>query len=181
MKISQLYQKIRVMYYQYILSNTRIQGDFKILSPTLFYTLKGGQICIENEVYLGYFPSPYFYSGSNHIDVQGGGVVIKRGTYLNNNFCLIANKCKIEIGEDCFIGVNFQAINSDFHALSIQERNNEALVKSADIIVGNHCFIGNNVSILKGVRLGNGCVVGAGSVVTGNPASLIKTINQEGE
>lgn len=77
--------------------------------------------------------------------------------------------------------MNFQAINSDFHALSIQERNNEALVKSADIIVGNHCFIGNNVSILKGVRLGNGCVVGAGSVVTGNPANLIKTINQEGE
>ncbi len=74
MKISQLYQKIRVMYYQYILSNTRIQGDFKILSPTLFYTLKGGQICIENEVYLGYFPSPYFYSGSNHIDVRGGGL-----------------------------------------------------------------------------------------------------------
>ncbi len=73
MKISQLYQKIRVMYYQYILSNTRIQGDFKILSPTLFYTLKGGQICIENEVYLGYFPSLYFYSGSNHIDVRGGG------------------------------------------------------------------------------------------------------------
>lgn len=119
----------------------------------------------------------------------GGGIIIKQGTILNNNFCLVADNATITIGERCFIGTNFQALNSDFHGISINHRNDEAFIKSDDIVLENDCFIGNNVSILKGVRLGNGCVVAHSSVVTksfpansligGNPAKLIKRIEQE--
>lgn len=86
------------------------------------------------------------------------------------------------------IGMNFLCLNSDFHALQVRDRNNPARVNTADIQIGNHCFIGANVTVLKGVNIGDGSVIGAGSVVTrsipanalavGNPARVIKQIQQ---
>ncbi|WP_416862194.1 acyltransferase [Helicobacter ganmani] len=118
----------------------------------------------------------------------GGYIIVKKRTYINNNFALTALRHKITIGENCFIGVNFQALNADFHGIRIKERSNYDAIKSTDIDIGDDCFIGNNVIILKGVKLGRGCVVAAGSVVTqsfeadsliaGNPARLVRRIEQ---
>ncbi len=58
------------------------------------------------------------------------------------------------------------------------------------MIIGNHVWIGENALILKGVKIGDNSIVGAGSVVTkdvpnnsivaGNPARIIKNnINWE--
>ncbi|EKH7233454.1 acyltransferase, partial [Campylobacter upsaliensis] len=116
-------------------------------------------------------------------------ISVDSGTFINNNFSLVAYKESIHIGRNCFIGINFQAISSDFHGLTIDTRTNEECVRSASVEIGDSCFIGNNVIVLKGVKLGSGCVVGSGSVVTksfganliiaGNPARLIKEIKQE--
>jgi acetyltransferase-like isoleucine patch superfamily enzyme len=55
----------------------------------------------------------------------------------------------------------------------------------ADTWIGKFCFIGARSIILPGIRIGDGCIVGAGSVVTadvpsrcavaGNPARVIAT------
>ena len=57
-------------------------------------------------------------------------------------------------------------------------------IASCDIKIGNHVWIGANVTILKGVSIGDGSIVAAGSVVTksipeaclaaGVPAKVIK-------
>jgi len=54
-----------------------------------------------------------------------------------------------------------------------------------DTFIGSRCFIGANAIIMPGVRVGNHCIVGSGSVVTkdvpdncivsGNPARITKT------
>jgi acetyltransferase-like isoleucine patch superfamily enzyme len=54
------------------------------------------------------------------------------------------------------------------------------------VFIGDDCWIGGNVSILPGVTIGNGCTIGAGSVVTksipafsvavGSPARVIKKV-----
>jgi acetyltransferase-like isoleucine patch superfamily enzyme len=61
-------------------------------------------------------------------------------------------------------------------------------VKMAPIRIGNKAWIGFNVIILKGITIGEGAVIGAGSVVTkdvepftvvaGNPAKIIKKITE---
>jgi acetyltransferase-like isoleucine patch superfamily enzyme len=61
-------------------------------------------------------------------------------------------------------------------------------IKMADIIIEDKVWIGFNVIILKGVKIGEGAVIGAGSVVTkdvppyhivaGNPAKIIKKIKR---
>ena len=65
---------------------------------------------------------------------------------------------------------------------------NSGLIPSKPVIIGKNCFIGCNSIILKGTVLGDGCVVGAGavvcgkfddnSVIAGNPARIIKKLNQ---
>ena len=60
-------------------------------------------------------------------------------------------------------------------------------VVTAPIIIEDYAWISYNVSILKGVKIGKGSIVAAGSVVTkdtppfsivaGNPAKVIKQLD----
>ncbi len=63
------------------------------------------------------------------------------------------------------------------------------LIPSKPITIGKNCFIGCNAIILKGSILGDGCIVGAGavvsgvfepgSVIAGNPAKVVKTLDNK--
>jgi len=147
-----------------------------------------GSIKFGQNVNIGYFPSPLFYSTYAHIEARGEKAFIYIGTntYINNNCAIIANESQIKIGERCRIGINFQCVDSDFHGLSIINRDNIESIENKPVEIGDDVFIGNNVIILKGVTIGKGAVIGAGSVVTkdvaantivaGNPAEFIKEI-----
>jgi acetyltransferase-like isoleucine patch superfamily enzyme len=91
----------------------------------------------------------------------------------------------IEIGDDTIVGnfVSFHSENHNAERLDIPIRLQGT--RSAGIVVGNDCWIGAKATLLDGVRLGRGCIVAAGSVVTagdygdfavlgGVPARLIK-------
>ncbi len=182
--------KLKIFWFRKFLSTLRVEGNFHINSPTLFLGDNKSKIKIANKVHLGYYPSPYFFSGYNHLEVRGGGIIlIGENTFINNDFSLCAEKANIIIGAHCFIGPRFFAMSSDGHGLSIANRNDFNMIKAKDIIIGDDCFIGANVIILKGVELWRGCVVGAGSVVTknfppnslicGNPARFVRKIEQE--
>lgn len=99
-------------------------------------------------------------------------------------------RSSIHIGDNTDIGGNAKILDNDFHPIEIEARNadNKEKIGTRPIIIGKNCFIGCNALILKGTELGDGCVVGAGAVVTGkfppnsiiagNPAKVIKTITQ---
>lgn len=62
---------------------------------------------------------------------------------------------------------------------------------SSPVVIGDNCWIGEKVSILPGVNIGSGTILGAGSVVTkslpknviaaGNPAKIIKSYDKATE
>ncbi len=96
--------------------------------------------------------------------------------------CTFFGRGGISIGNDVFIGpkVNIITINHD------PDPDNRSATYGRKIIIEDKVWIGIGATILPGVRLGYGCIVGAGSVVTkdvppltvvaGNPARIIKRI-----
>ena len=184
-KITQKLFKNKIFVYGKILSDKHIvQGKAVINQPTLF--LGSGQIRIAENVSLGYYPSPFFYSGYMHIEARNKTSIIEicSNTYINNNATIVSDGANISIGKDCLIGPNFTCFDSDFHRLEPHLRLTAPTPKSVNI--GDNVFIGANVTILKGVSIGKNCVVGGGSVVTksfpdnciiaGNPARAIKML-----
>lgn len=94
----------------------------------------------------------------------------------------------ITIGDDVSLGANSVVTDTDFHPLTPYGRKIDSSAgKMAPIIIEDEVFIGLNCLILKGVTIGEGSVVGAGSVVTknipphciaaGNPAKLIRYLD----
>ncbi len=105
--------------------------------------------------------------------------------YLNGN-CVILDCAKVTIGSNTFVGPNVQ-FYTPIHPLDYKTRN--TFVESAKpITVGKNCWLGGSVILLPGVTIGDGCVIGAGAVVTkdipenslavGNPAKVIRIIEQ---
>lgn len=90
-----------------------------------------------------------------HIEARSKDAEIYVGetTFINNNAVIIAEKASITIGARCFIGTDFHCVSSDFHGLDPHRREN---YKSASVHIGDDVFIGNNVTILKGVTIGGG-------------------------
>jgi acetyltransferase-like isoleucine patch superfamily enzyme len=84
---------------------------------------------------------------------------------LSNSTIVCQNRIKILPGT--FIGGGCDIYDTDFHQINAQDRlENRGDVPTGEIAIGPNAFIGGHVKILKGVRVGEGSVVGAGSVVT---------------
>lgn len=104
-----------------------------------------------------------------------------------NHGCYFMDGGGIFLGKNVFIGP-FCGFYTANHPLNIAERN-KGLETALPIRIGDNCWFGANVTVLPGVRIGNGCVIAAGSVVTkdlpdncmaaGVPATVKKFIVQK--
>lgn len=100
----------------------------------------------------------------------------------------IYSRESIRIGKHTSIGGNVKIFDHDFHPIDPQERleHPNSGMKTKPIDIGENVFIGANVIILKGSKIGNNCVIGAGAVVSGtfedntvivgNPAKVVRKL-----
>jgi hypothetical protein len=97
---------------------------------------------------------------------------------------------RISIGNGVVVGANTVIADTDFHPLSRTARTaSPSAGETSAVMIEDEVFIGMNCLILKGVKLGTGCVIGAGSVVTraipphvvaaGNPARVLRELSSE--
>ena len=112
----------------------------------------------------------------------GSRIIIGERVYVNRSTMLDASE-RIEIGKDSMIGP-FCYITDHDHEIAGSDRPADGGLPSAPTGIGERCWLGAHVTVLKGVTIGKGSVIGAGSVVTksipagavavGNPARVIR-------
>lgn len=142
------------------------------------------QIGVHN--HFGFRLSPCFGNGQIVIQPRTGTsrVSIGNNNRLSNNVFIAALE-SVSVGNRCLIGDGVFVVDSDFHELSPESRFS-GCGSVRPVSIGDNVWIGSRAMILKGVEIGDGAVVGAGSVVTksvppravvaGNPARVLRML-----
>ena len=146
-----------------------------------------------------------------HLVIQIPGATIKIGqrTQIGGSSLIAARG--IEVGDDVLMAWGITLMDNDSHSLKWDERKNDVIqcgidyretprdfarnkdwsvVPMAPIRIEDKAWIGFGAAILKGVTVGEGAAIGAGSVVTrdvppytlaaGNPAQVIRSLLADG-
>lgn len=128
---------------------------------------------------------------------HNGSIVVGDNVYLGDN-TIVSCAERVEIGAHTMLAHGAQVYDNDSHPLDATQRERDQLIAvgrlkgdrpgigRAQVSIGDHCWIGTNAVVLKGVRIGPGTVVAAGSVVAadlppfslaaGNPAKVVRSL-----
>lgn len=159
------------------INGVQINGKLKLNWNPIGKSVRTGQVTffrMDNQSQLsvdGNFD--IFYGNDVHI-FSGGKLELDSG-FINSYGKIECHKY-IKIGKNCAIGPYAIILDSDGHQIL-------GKCNTAEVIIGNNVWIGARVTILKGVHIGNGAVIAAGtivnkdvparSLVAGNPMHLI--------
>lgn len=156
---------------------------------------------VKNKKYL-FVGNDSIVSGQYIFESNEGYITIGDHSYVGGGTFI--SRSSITIGNNVTIAWGGTVYDHDSHSLDFMERRKDiddelsdirngrnfiqnkdwSNVKSKPIVIKDDVWIGMNVIILKGVTIGEGAIVGAGSVVTkdvpswtvvaGNPAKVVK-------
>jgi acetyltransferase-like isoleucine patch superfamily enzyme len=122
-------------------------------------------------------------------------LIIGKNCKIGDNVHIVANE-KVSIGENCLMASKIFISDTSHGCYSDDMIHSSPDVPPDDrplftkpVRIGNNVWVGENVCILSGVQIGDGCIIGANSVVTGDvpvncivvgsPAKVIKTYDRE--
>lgn len=128
---------------------------------------------------------------------HGGKITVGDYSYIGPNTSIWSGK-SIFVGDRVLIGPNCCIFDNDIHPLNPEIRHKQfeeivtrgqpawVTLNDEEVVIKDDAWIGANVVVLKGITIGKGAIVGAGSVVThdipdyaiahGNPAKVCRYI-----
>ena len=190
--MSKILRYISALYYSILTSfwlkikNVKLGGKIRCFGVPLIKN--------KGTIYIGKGVDIRSYSKYTALGVQNPCIF---NTLNNESKIIIGNNCgmsgtvicakeKVKIGERVQIGSGVIICDTDFHSMDPTHRGTDSdldYANASPVEIGNDCFIGARAIILKGVKVGDGVIIGAGSVVVkdlpsysicaGNPAKVI--------
>jgi acetyltransferase-like isoleucine patch superfamily enzyme len=119
------------------------------------------------------------------INCVGGNVKLGERFFMNRN-SVIVSSCSITIGNDVLIANGVSIYDHDHTTIDPNITYGKQGYVEAPVVIGDNVWVGCHSVILKGVTIGKGSVIAAGSVVTksipereiwgGIPAKFIKHV-----
>ena len=107
-----------------------------------------------------------------NVTMTPGAVSIGDNTVLMHNISILSTHAKVFIGNDVMMGTGTTIITGN-HRIDMVGRTMRSVGEDEklpendqDVVIGDDVWIGVNTIILKGVTIGEGAVISAGSVVT---------------
>lgn len=184
-KIILLFQKLFFL----LLYGKYFNGSVKILGFPIISFSKGSKIKIGKNLVLisaAYFSEP----GINHPVIirtlnKNAEITIGDQVGISGGGICCANK--VVIGNNVMFGANAFVTDTDFHPINpVNRRFSKEGTKSLPVLIEDNVFLGMNVLVLKGVRIGKNSIIAAGSIVStdvpsnviagGIPAKLISNL-----
>jgi len=120
------------------------------------------------------------------LKTTGPGARIEIGDDVGLSGCSVSAAKLIRLGDRVMVGSGCLLTDNDAHPLHPAERGRADATKVAPVVLEEDVFVGARSVVLKGVTIGHGSVIGAGSVVThdipamvvaaGNPARVVRML-----
>lgn len=134
----------------------------------------------------------YRSSGERYISfLRKKGVQVGEGTIVFNSKDIQIDYSRpelLKIGSNVFLHKGTTILTHDWASFCFVNKYNEFIPSHGKVIIGNNVWLGENVTILKGVSIGDNVIIGYGSIVTksipansvavGAPAKVICTIDE---
>lgn len=142
----------------------RIGARVKLTGPGTYNLARGTHLAPDARIWVG----------------PGATLTMAHGSKIGPR-SVVNVESGLTIGDDTGISWEAQLMDTDFHPIT--RPNGDTYAHTSAIQLGKHVLVGTRAMILKGVRVGDGAVIAAGSVVTrdveageivgGNPAKSL--------
>jgi len=149
--------------------NINVKNDLKIFGMPLINIHKNAKLIIGENVTIN--SDKYNYHISMHspvkivADVEKAEIIIGKNSRING--ACIHSKEKIIIGKNVLIAANTQIFDNNGHNISFDNVSNRINTKgiSKPVHIEDNVWIGANSIILPGVKIGEGSIIAAGSII----------------